>query len=49
MRVLDVTQHDELDYLCGDTEAFVAFHFENGTTVKVFIRDDGTLLVECPR
>lgn len=41
-RVLDVTQHDEADYLAGDP-AFIAIHFDDGTTVTIVI-DDSSLV-----
>lgn len=44
LRVIMVTQHDEVDYMCGEP-AFVALHFEDGTTVKFIVEDDFRLSV----
>lgn len=47
-RVVMVSQHDEVDWLCG-LPAHVSLHFENGWTLKVCILADGVLLMEPPR
>ena len=37
-RVLDVTQHDDVDWLCG-LPAFIVLHFDDGTMMRIIVED----------
>lgn len=39
LRVVSVTQHDEVDWLCG-LPAFIMLIFENGYTLRVEVTDE---------
>lgn len=43
-RVVDITQHDEEEFL-EDGSSYIAIHFEDGTTVTFNIGDDGAVAV----
>lgn len=43
LRVIGITQHDELDYLTGETEAFFCLHFSDGSHVKVEVTDSSSV------
>lgn len=47
MRVVSVTQHDEVDWLCG-MPAFVMLIFENGYTVRIIIDDSDRAWIGVP-
>lgn len=39
-RVIDVTQHDEVDWICGQP-AFFILHFDDGSWLRVVFTDEG--------
>lgn len=45
--VVEVTQHDEEDYMLGGP-AFFMIHFDSGLTLQVEVCDDGRVRVVLP-
>ena len=46
--VVDVTQHDEIEWILGEQPAFFSVHFDSGLTLTVVMDEDGTHVTVIP-
>lgn len=45
LRIMMVTQQDEIEWLCGEP-AFFCLHLDNGSTIRVVVVEDGRIFYE---